>query len=219
MTIDSSGPQRMTVGIATRMPSASVVPSWACTAAMAISGPGCGGISPCSTDRPASAGMAMRISCRPERWATRTITGSSSTRPISKNIGMPMMMATSAIAHGTSRVGRPRQQLVDHPVRAAGVGQQLAQHRAERDEQPDLLQRGADAGLEVGDDLRQRDAGGQPDERRADDQREERVHLRTTTISPTMSAMPPSVTRVSRVSCESQALVVAAADRMTLVVM
>ena len=102
MRIDSSGPQTITVGTATRMPSASVVPSWAWIAAIAISGPGCGGMSPCSTDRPASAGMAMRISGSSERCVTSTITGSSRTRPISKNIGMPMMIATSAIAHGNT---------------------------------------------------------------------------------------------------------------------
>ena len=49
----------MTVGMATRRPSASVVPSSALTALIAIKGPGCGGTRPCSTDRPAKAGIAM----------------------------------------------------------------------------------------------------------------------------------------------------------------
>ena len=98
---ENSGPQMMTVGMATRSPSARVVPSSALTALIAISGPGCGGTRPCSTDSPASAGMAMRISGILERCVTRTITGSSSTRPISKNIGRPMITATSVMDQTT----------------------------------------------------------------------------------------------------------------------
>lgn len=48
--------------------------------------------------------MPTLISDRPERRATRKITGISSTRPISKNIGSPMSAPTSAIAHGSVRV-------------------------------------------------------------------------------------------------------------------
>ncbi|MNI62500.1 hypothetical protein D3C73_1178260 [compost metagenome] len=43
---EKRGPQMMTVGIATRMPKPSVVPSSALTALIAISGPGWGGTSP-----------------------------------------------------------------------------------------------------------------------------------------------------------------------------
>ncbi len=87
----------MTVGTATRRPRARVVPSSALTALIAISGPGCGGTSPCRTERPASAGIAMRMSFIPDRCVTSTITGSNSTSPISKNMGRPMMTATRVI--------------------------------------------------------------------------------------------------------------------------
>ncbi len=56
---------------------------------------------PCSTDRPASAGMPSRIAGPCERCTASITTGISSTRPISKNIGMPMMAAISAIFHGS----------------------------------------------------------------------------------------------------------------------
>ncbi len=59
---ENSGPAMITVGIATTRPSASVTPRLAPTASIATSGPGCGGISPCITDRPARAGMPIRIS-------------------------------------------------------------------------------------------------------------------------------------------------------------
>ena len=174
---ENSGPQMMTVGMATRRPSASVVPSSALTALIAISGPGCGGTRPCSTDRPASAGMAMRISGIFERWVTRTITGSSSTSPISKNIGRPMITATSVIDQASlfpvalaSRVSTTR-------FGAAGVGEQLAQHRAEGDQQADFLQDAAHPVLEVGDDLGQLHAGGEADERGAEDEGQEGVEL------------------------------------------
>ena len=85
-------------------PKARVMPRFAFRAAMATSGPGCGGTRPCITDRPASAGMPTLISDRPERRATRKMIGISSTRPISKNIGSPMRAPTSAIAQGRVRV-------------------------------------------------------------------------------------------------------------------
>lgn len=59
---EKTGPAMTTVGMATRMPSASVSPRLASTASIATSRPGCGGISPCMTDRPARAGMPIRIS-------------------------------------------------------------------------------------------------------------------------------------------------------------
>lgn len=60
-TFENSGPAMITVGMATRTPRASVTPRLAPTASIATSGPGCGGIRPCMTDRPARAGMPMRI--------------------------------------------------------------------------------------------------------------------------------------------------------------
>src|SRR4051812_6073576 len=95
---------------------------------VAISGPGCGGTRPCSTDRPASAGMPTSshtglrpsprvagpaprstvmpveppaIGGRATRRATVKMIGSSRTTPISKNSGMPTIIAITAIAHGT----------------------------------------------------------------------------------------------------------------------
>ncbi len=99
-----SGPAMITVGMATSTPSPSVMPRLALRAATATSGPGWGGTSPCMADRPASAGMPTFISDSPERRETRKITGISSTRPISKNIGSPMSAPTSAMAHGSVRV-------------------------------------------------------------------------------------------------------------------
>lgn len=58
---ENSGPAMITVGIATTTPSARVTPRFAWSASTATRGPGCGGISPCITDRPASAGMPIRI--------------------------------------------------------------------------------------------------------------------------------------------------------------
>ena len=63
MTAPSSGPATISVGIATMQPeergSARGPPA---AASIADRGPGCGGTSPCSTDRPASAGMPILIS-------------------------------------------------------------------------------------------------------------------------------------------------------------
>ena len=81
-----------------------VMPRLALSAVTATSGPGCGGTSPCMADRPARAGMPTCMRESPERRDTRKITGISSTRPISKNIGSPMSAPTSAIAHGSVRV-------------------------------------------------------------------------------------------------------------------
>ena len=96
----STGPATMTVGIAMMMPKSRVRPRSASSSPMAVSGPGCGGTSPCSTDRPASAGMPTFISDRPVLRATRMTTGTSSTTPTSKNSGRPRMAAMAAIIHG-----------------------------------------------------------------------------------------------------------------------
>jgi hypothetical protein len=94
----------ITIGMATSTPSASVRPRFAFSAVTATSGPGCGGTSPCIAERPARAWMPIFISDSPERRDTRKITGISSTRPISKNIGRPMIAPTRAIDHGSARV-------------------------------------------------------------------------------------------------------------------
>ena len=69
------------------------------------------------------------------------------------------------------------QQGVHHPVGAAGVRQKLAEHRAEGDQQADLLQDAAHSVFEVGDDLGQFNAGRQAHEGRAEDERQEGVQL------------------------------------------
>ncbi len=95
-----SGPAMITAGTAMIRPMARVMPTLACTFAIATSGPGCGGTKPCRTDRPARAGIARYIAGSLDRRIVSMMTGISSTRPISKNIGMPMMKAISAIRHG-----------------------------------------------------------------------------------------------------------------------
>ena len=58
----NSGPAMITVGMAISRPSARVMPRSAFSTPMAASGPGCGGTKPCSTDSPASVGIAIFIS-------------------------------------------------------------------------------------------------------------------------------------------------------------
>ncbi len=104
-----SGPATIRVGTAISRPRASVTPRSACSASTATSGPGCGGTRPCSTERPASAGMPTRISGRLPRRATSSTIGISRTTPTSKNSGRPRTAAISAIAHGSAlRLERAR---------------------------------------------------------------------------------------------------------------
>ena len=100
ITFAASGPEMMTVGTATRRPRPSVMPIFAFSASIAMSGPGCGGTSPCSADKPASAGIPTATTGSLARRATSMTTGISSTMPTSKNSGIPTTKATSAIAHG-----------------------------------------------------------------------------------------------------------------------
>ena len=67
---------------------------------MAANGPGCGGTRACIVDRPARAGMATLMRGNLDRRVTSRMTGTSSTKPISKNIGRPMTAPMRAIAHG-----------------------------------------------------------------------------------------------------------------------
>ena len=116
------------------------------------------------------------ISDSPERRATRKMTGISRTRPISKNIGRPMIAPTSAIAQGSVRVLDAADDGVDDLVGAAGVGEQLAEHRAERDQDADAGGGVAEALGEAGDGRRSIGTpGDDADGQRAEDQREERV--------------------------------------------
>ena len=83
----------------------------ALTASMAATGPGCGGTSAWSTERPASAGMPTSSTGCLARRATERTTGMRRTTPISKNIGRPMMAATSAIIHGRAAAFTPKTSL------------------------------------------------------------------------------------------------------------
>jgi hypothetical protein len=81
----------------------------------------------------------------PERRDTRKITGISSTRPISKNIGSPMSPPRQRAC------GRASDDGVDDLVGAAGVGEQLAEHRAEGDQRADAGCGRAEPVAEAGD--------------------------------------------------------------------
>ena len=73
--------------------------------------------------------------------ATQDTIGISSTMPTSKKSGSPMMAAISAIAQGMRRGPDPGEDRVDDLVGAAGVGEQLAEYRAERDQHADAAER------------------------------------------------------------------------------
>ena len=88
-----------------------------------------------------------------------------------------MRAATPAIAHGSRRVGHVVDEGVDHPVGAAGVGQQAADHGAERDEQTDAADGRPDAGLEAVIVSAKASPPTTPSTQRAQDEGQERVHL------------------------------------------
>jgi hypothetical protein len=111
------GPATMTVGMAMMMPKISVRPRSASRSPMAVSGPGCGGTRPCSTDSPASAGMPTFMSDSPVRCATRMTTGTSRTTPTSKNSGRPRIAAIAAMTHG--RPPGPTRPTMDATMRLA----------------------------------------------------------------------------------------------------
>ena len=70
-SLPNNGPATITVGIATATPSASVMPRSAPSRSIAVSGPGCGGTSPCMADSPARAGIPTVTSDSCDRLATR----------------------------------------------------------------------------------------------------------------------------------------------------
>ena len=94
------GPEMITVGMATSRPSARVMPRFAFSAPIAVSGPGCGGTNACRVERPARAGIPSSTTGALARRAAKSTTGIRMTTPTSKNMGMPTMNAISAIAHG-----------------------------------------------------------------------------------------------------------------------
>ncbi len=77
--------------------------------------------------------------------------------------------------HGA--LARLREDRVDDLVRAAGVGEQLAEDGAERDEDADTRDGRAETRGEARYRLRRRGAGERTERQGADGQREERVHL------------------------------------------
>ena len=115
---------------------------------------------------------------RSARLATRKMTGISRTRPISKNIGRPMIAPIAAIDHGSIRGLDLLDDRVDDLVGTAGVGQQLAEHRAESDQDADALDGVADAGAEAADDVEHVAPGDRADRAASPRiRREERVQL------------------------------------------
>ena len=174
----SSGPATITVGIATRMPNSRVRPRSAESRPIAVSGPGCGGTSPCSTESPARAGMPTFISDTPVRRDTMITTGTSSTTPTSKNSGRPRIAAIAAIIQGSPPGPDLADQRRDDPVGAAGVLEDLADHRAERDQDADGPGGRPEAGDEAGHDVAGRHRGDGAEHRRAEHEGQERVHLR-----------------------------------------
>ena len=94
----------ITVGIATATPKARVMPRFAFSGGDGDQRAGVRRHQAVHHRQAGQRGNGDRISDRPERRATRKITGISSTRPISKNIGSPMSAPTSAIVHGSVRV-------------------------------------------------------------------------------------------------------------------
>ena len=91
----------ISVGIATMRPKMRVWLWSALSSAIAVCGPGCGGTSPWRTERPARAGIRIRINVELVRLATRMTTGTRITTPTSKNNGSPMMAAMRAMPHGS----------------------------------------------------------------------------------------------------------------------
>ena len=105
------------------------------------------------------------------------MTGTSSTRPISKNIGSPISAPTAAIVHGSIRRARPVHERVHDLVGAAAVEQELAEHRAETHQQADAGHRRPEAGAEADDDVVEVLPGDHADGERTDEQRDDRMDL------------------------------------------
>ena len=150
---------------------------WRRPASIAASGPGCGGTKPCIADRPASAGMPSEMIDLSARLATRKMTGISRTRPISKNIGRPMIAPIAAIDHGSIR-GLDRPTIVSTiwsaPPESASSLPNIAPSAISTPTPATVL---ADARAEAGDDVEHLASGDRADRERAEDQRQERVQL------------------------------------------
>ena len=154
-----------------------VRPMSALYAVTAMSAAGCGGTSPCTTLSPATIGMPTNTIDVPVRFATVNAIGTSSTKPTSKNTGNA--------DDERDRRHRPVHALLaergDHGMRdalgAPRLGHHLAEHRPQRDDERDVAERVADAGLERLHDPRHRHADGDAECERDDDERDERVEL------------------------------------------
>src|SRR6476620_3667376 len=132
-----------------------VLPMSALYADTAMSAAGCGGTSPCTTLRPAAIGMPTNTMFVPVRFATVNAIGTSSTKPTSKNTGIPTMNATVAIAQCT-RFSPNASISVCDALRPSRLRHHLAEHRPQRDDERDVAERVADAGLERLHDPRDR---------------------------------------------------------------
>ena len=121
--------------------------------------------------------------CRPSSATARCAgprgrpPGTSSTTPTSKNSGRPRMAAMAAITHGRPPGPDPADHRRDDAVGPAGVLEQLADHRPERDEDADRAGRRAEPGDEALDGVARRHRRHRAEHGRAEHQGQERVHL------------------------------------------
>jgi len=166
----------ISVGIATMRPKMRVWLWSALSSAIAVYGPGCGGTSPWRTERPARAGIPIRINVELVRRATDDDRDEDHHAHLEEqrqpDDGGDEGHAPREHAAGES-VGDP----VDDVVGPTRVGQDLAEHRAEGDEDAHCSGGAAEPVGEAGQRGRRGDPRDGGQRRGAEDQREERVHL------------------------------------------
>ena len=151
-------------------------PRSASSSPMAVSGPGWGGTSPCRIDSPASAGMPTRI----ER-DLRTARHQDDDRDEQHDADLEEQRQAE---DGRDQRHRPRQppgptrpMIVSTMVGPAGVREQLADHRTERDQHAHSSTVAPNPVMKLVDDVDRRHPGDHTHHRRAQHQGEERVHL------------------------------------------
>lgn len=93
-----NGPVTSAVGAPMSNEYRMVFPVSAWSAAIAVIGPGCGGMRPCATESPAAMGSARRRMGVPVSFASMNTMGPSSTMPTPKKTEMPTTNATTIMA-------------------------------------------------------------------------------------------------------------------------
>ena len=165
-------------GWRTIRPKSRVRPRSACRASMATSGPGCGGTRPCSTDRPARAGMPTAQHRQP-----RAAGDEQHDRDEQDDADLEEQRDADQRRHPGHRPrqparGHPVDERGDHPVGAAGLGEQAADHRAEGDQHARRCRRSRRRrSVKLVTMSLNASPATTPEHRRAQDQRQERVHL------------------------------------------